>query len=235
MEEEFVIDCGPLGGGVSGAGRYAFNLVDELLILVIDIPFRLLVPPPENHDWDTSGWGNHDNVRVETVDITGLGLNRLWYYLRSRPNCRAHHSLSSYVPWSLDSDRSLVTIHDLKYFKLADSLRGKSWSKRAYVKRHIAQSVRVADHIITVSESTKADIVDEFGVDAAGVSVVPLGPDGGLRSVTADPPVEPPFVLFVGAVRRHKNVATLIEGYQQYRRQTAADLSLAIAGRPAGR
>jgi len=135
------------------------------------------------------------------------------------------------VPRFLDSDHQLVTVHDLKYFKLADSLRGKGRLKRAYIKRAIARSVRVADHVITVSKSTKADIVAEFGVDPSDVSVVPLGPGGGLRAVTGDPPVEGQYVLFVGAVRRHKNVETLVDAYQRYRNRTDAELSLVVAGR----
>jgi glycosyltransferase involved in cell wall biosynthesis len=230
MADEFVIDAGPLGGGISGAGRYTYHLIDELVALETDIPFRIIVPPAESNSWDTSAWSTHDNVRVDTADITGLGPKRHVYYARQRPMCRTHHSLSSYVPIFLNSDQTLVTVHDLKHFKLTDSLKGKSRLKQIYIRRLIARSVHVADHIITVSEHTKSDIVDEFGVSTSEVSVVPLGPGGGLVETTGDAPVTTPYVLFVGSVRRHKNVEILVDAYQRYRRQSETDLSLAIAG-----
>jgi glycosyltransferase involved in cell wall biosynthesis len=230
VADEFIIDASPLGGGISGAGRYAYHLIDELVTLEADIPLRIMIPPAENHSWDTNEWSTHDNVRVDTASITGLGPKRHFYYARQRPTCRVHHSLSSYVPIFLNSDRTLVTIHDLKHFKLGDSLEGRNRLKQVYVRRLIARSVRVADHVITVSEHTKSDIVDEFGVSASKVSVIPLGHGGGLVETTGESPFVTPYVLFVGSVRRHKNLEILVDSYQRYRQQSEKDLSLVIAG-----
>jgi glycosyltransferase involved in cell wall biosynthesis len=230
MADEFIIDAGPMGGGISGAGRYAFEMVDELLALESEIPFRIIVPPARKHAWDNDDWAEYENVTLETADITGLGLKRHAYYARTRPSGRVHHSLSSYVPLCIDSDRTLVTVHDLKQFKLPESSGKLGWVKRTYTKRLIARSVRVADHVITVSENTKSDIVDVFGISPETVSVVPLGPGGGRMADPGDPPVSPPYVCFVGTVRPHKNVDMLIQSYQQYRRTGGSNVGLVVAG-----
>lgn len=232
MNGEFVIDAGPMGGGVSGAGRYAYRLLDELVTLDTDIPFEIIVPPPEATAWNVSGWGESDNVRLRTANVTGLGPRRHIFYARGRLRCRAHHSLSSYVPLVLDSDVTLVTIHDLKEFEIPEYLAGKSRLKRTYIKWLVARSIRVADHVLTISEHTKSDIVARFDIDESDITVVPLGPGSGRRSVGGEPPVSGPYILFVGAVRRHKNIRTLIEGFQAYRRRFQDDLSLVIAGTP---
>jgi glycosyltransferase involved in cell wall biosynthesis len=230
MTDEFVIDAGPLGGGISGAGQYTYHLIDELVTLETDISFRIIIPPAENHSWDTEEWSMHDNVRLDNADITGLGPKRHFHYARQRPTCRIHHSLSSYVPIFLNAGRTLVTIHDLKHFKLGDSLEGRNRLKQVYIRRLIARSVRVADHVITVSKHTKSDIVDEFGVSASKVSVIPLGPGSGLVETRGEPPFVTPYVLFVGSVRRHKNAEILIDSYQRYRQQSEKGLLLVIAG-----
>ncbi len=230
MEDEFVIDAGPMGGSISGAGRYAFHLLDELVKLDTDIQFRIIVPPPNSFGWDISEWSTHENVQLETADMTGVGPKRHLYYLRNRPKCKAHHSLSSYVPIMMTAKQTLVTVHDLKYFKIPEVLQGKSRLKQTYIRRFIKRSVRVADHVITVSEHTKEDIVDKFDLSPETISVVPLGPGGGLVEADGEPPVAPPYILFVGSVRRHKNIETLLRGFQRYRRQGNTDLSAAIVG-----
>lgn len=231
-EESFVIDAGPMGGGTSGAGRYSFRLIDELLKLEPEIPLEIVVPPANHRVWNVGDWSDQNNVTLRFADITGLGPKRELYYARNREQSRAHHSLSSYVPLVLDSDLTLVTIHDLKEFQLPGDLDGKGPLKRWYVKRLLARSIRCADHVITVSEHTKSDILRQFDVDECDVTAIPLGPGSARQPVTADLPVDPPYILFVGAVRPHKNVATLVEGFQAYRRQTDEPVSLVIAGNP---
>jgi len=230
MTDEFIIDAGPLGGSISGAGRYTFKLIEKLLKIELNIPFRIIVPSDIEDDWNISEWTNNKNVTFEIANITGAGIFRHAYYARHRPTCRIHHSLSSYVPLFSNNDRTIVTIHDLKHFKLTETLESLGWIKRTYIKRMITRSVRVADHIITVSEHTKSDIIDEFNIPSSSVSVVPLGPGAVYTNISGAPPVDPPYIFFVGALRRHKNIDTLIEAFQIYKDNNDTNVDLVIAG-----
>lgn len=230
MKNEFVIDAGPMGGGITGAGRYAFKLLDEVLSLEPDIPLRIIIPPSNKYSWDTNSWSNYENVILETADITGFGLSRALYYAYNRPSCSVHHSLSSYIPFFIDSNQTLVTIHDLKQFMLPESSEKLNLAKRSFVKYRIKRSAKVADHIITVSEHTKSDLTELFNIAPKDISVIPLGPGSGKVDVYGDPPVSKPFILFIGEIRPHKNIHTLIEAYQQYKQENGCDIDLVIAG-----
>jgi glycosyltransferase involved in cell wall biosynthesis len=233
MGQPFLIDAGPMGGGVSGTGRYAFKMLDELLDMEREIQFKILLPPGDEHDWGNPGWADKENVELLPADITGAGPKRQFYYLRNSFDYSVHHSLSSYVPIFLNGNgTTLVTIHDLKHVKIPGLFDGFSRIKRAYVTKMIARSVMEADHIITVSEHTKSDLIDHYGITGSNVSVVPLGPGDVRPDIEGDPPVSPPYLLFVGMVLRHKNVHVLVEAFNEYRRRTDSTVDLVIAGSP---
>jgi glycosyltransferase involved in cell wall biosynthesis len=97
-------------------------------------------------------------------------------------------------------------IHEL----FADETLGARQTTRA--KR---AAVNRADHVICISETTRQDLVNLFGVDPARTSVVHLG-----FSLTAEPKtpeVNPskqrPTLLYVGHRTGYKNFATLLQAY----------------------
>lgn len=228
-----VVDASPMGGGISGAGRYAYKMLDELLPMATEIPFEIILPPHDEHEWEYARWAEQENVAFRPADITGAGPRRQYYYLRNPLEYSLYHSLSSYMPVFLDDGgTTLVTIHDLKHVKIPGLLDGFSRAKRKYVTWMIARSVRVADHVVTVSENTKADLVAQYGIDPSDVSVIPLGPGDVQPDIEGEPPVAPPYLLFVGLVARHKNVHALIDAYCRYRDENPSDVDLVIAGSP---
>jgi glycosyltransferase involved in cell wall biosynthesis len=101
-------------------------------------------------------------------------------------------------------------------------------------------SARKADTVITVSESSKADIVRFYGVSPAKIRVIPNGVDAAfhrlddaedarktrLRYVNGDRP----YVLFVGKVTRRRNIPNLIEAFAMLRRERRFEHALLIVG-----
>jgi glycosyltransferase involved in cell wall biosynthesis len=89
----------------------------------------------------------------------------------------------------------------------------------------VPRSVRRADRVLTVSERTKRDLVDEYGTPEAKIVVIPNGvdrafsPDGARRDGS-------PYVLFVGALQARKDPMTAIEAIAL----TPGSLRLLLAG-----
>jgi glycosyltransferase involved in cell wall biosynthesis len=119
--------------------------------------------------------------------------------------------------------RVIVTIHDTtaeRYPKLIFPNR----RSRLFWKLKVELAVRRADLIATVSEASKQEIIREFGVPEARVSVIsdavgaefyPLNEEPKTREVIAKYGVNvgEPFILYVGGISPHKNLHTLVDAH----------------------
>jgi glycosyltransferase involved in cell wall biosynthesis len=230
MSGSVLIDASSLGGGVSGAGRYAYELLDALMPMARELRFEIIVPPSDSRNWDIGHWSRQKNVTMTPADIRGVGPRRQLYFLRHSFQYDLFHSLSSYLPLFVQG-RSLVTVHDLKYVHFPSYFRGLGSLKHRYITAMIRQSARTADHVLTVSEHTRSDIVTEFDIESKDVTVVPHGPGGVQTDINGSPPVDGSYLFFVGSLRPHKNLAALVDAYNEL--QNRADgtyAKLAIAG-----
>jgi glycosyltransferase involved in cell wall biosynthesis len=112
----------------------------------------------------------------------------------------------------------VVTVHDLSFLRYPQSFRALN---RLYLTYGTRWSVQRAQRVIAVSESTKRDLVRQYGLSPAAVDVVYNGVDPSFRPLPAaevaafragrDLPER--FVLFVGTLEPRKNVVCLIEAY----------------------
>lgn len=120
------------------------------------------------------------------------------------------------IPVRLAGARNLYTLHDLVPLKLPFA----TLDRKRYYHRLVERCVADADHIVTVSESSRRDIIDLLGAPEDRVTNTyqhtPIL--AGLAEDTVD--VEAVFgvkpggyFLFFGAVEPKKNVARLAEAY----------------------
>lgn len=125
------------------------------------------------------------------------------------------------VPLTLKGCPNIYTIHDLVPLRLPYT----TLDNKKYFYRLLTTLARTADHIVTVSEYSKRDIVEHLGIDARRVTntyqSVDIPPELLTRSddeVAAD--VAKFFglefggyFLFYGAIEPKKNVARLVDAY----------------------
>jgi glycosyltransferase involved in cell wall biosynthesis len=83
--------------------------------------------------------------------------------------------------------------------------------------------------ILTVSESSRRDIITDFGVDPANLQVIPLGVDEVYGPPT-EPRVPGRLVAMASADAPMKGIATLLEAFAKLR--TERDLELVLVTRP---
>jgi glycosyltransferase involved in cell wall biosynthesis len=112
----------------------------------------------------------------------------------------------------------VVTVHDLSFLFYPHSFRSL---RRSYLRVFARMSVRRARRVIAVSESTKHDLVEIYGISPAKIDVVHNGVDASFQPLPADQVdvfrqqrgLPERFVLFVGTLEPRKNIVSLIEAY----------------------
>jgi glycosyltransferase involved in cell wall biosynthesis len=117
---------------------------------------------------------------------------------------------------------AVVTIHDLS-FERDPKLMGAR--DRFFFRTMVPWSVRRAARVLAVSERTKRDLVERYGLQEDKIVVIPNGVD---PAFTPDGPgtVGEPYLLFVGSLQLRKDPLTAIEALAL----TGADLRLVLAG-----
>lgn len=136
--------------------------------------------------------------------------------------------------------KMVVTIHDLIYLK--DPKASRSALGPLYVSMLFKAIRRNARAIITVSESTKRDLLSYWpGYPAERISVIYEGASpifkkiedaDRLASARAKHGLGKPFILFVGSLKAHKNIPTLVSALEGARRDKGLEHELVIVGRP---
>jgi glycosyltransferase involved in cell wall biosynthesis len=137
------------------------------------------------------------------------------------------------------SGRYLITVHDLiRYFDLHDGnaplIHRPNARDRAYLALDYA-GIRMADHVIAVSEATKRDIVRQLGIREADVTVVHQGIDHDVFRPVDRRYCEGRYVLFVGSEHPRKNLRTLFSAFRKLKADARfRDVKLVKAGSPGG-
>ncbi|MCI0724723.1 MAG: glycosyltransferase family 4 protein [Acidobacteria bacterium] len=140
----------------------------------------------------------------------------------------------------LYAGKLVVTICDLVHIS-EPSLRWtlKSW---LYARPMLHLVARKADHIVALSAHVKAEIVERLGVSPAKVSVIHCGVDSQFRplepkdcaeTVASELGITRPYILFVGNLKPHKNVPTLLRAFALLRSRRNFDHRLVVVGEDA--
>ncbi len=205
LADTLIADDRPLGIGI-----YTINVVRELLKLRRDIVVLTHTPElfPEAHK---------KLAPKETAPKLGkrAALRRLLYLqtLVGRGVLyRTYHSIS--LLWR---GPQIITIHDIQPIVLPDKYREQTLLYRYFLRPFIGK----ADRIITVSERSRADIVEFFNVKPEKVVVAypsydhdlyrPMDPEVARRSLGFDRP----YLLLVGARYPYKNADVVIRALRK--------------------
>lgn len=130
-----------------------------------------------------------------------------------------YHGLSNELPLSIKKTnaKSVVTIHDLIFLKYPKYY--KFFDRKIYTYK-FHKACMNADRIIAVSECTKRDIVNCFGINPNKISVIYQGcdkifkqdiPVDILQKVKQKYNLPDRFLLNVGSVEERKNAALIVK------------------------
>lgn len=196
MSSPIVINGRFLTQQLTGVQRFAYEITRRLVELRDDV---VVVAPqtefPIDPPYDVRRIGKHDGHHWEQVDLVR--------HLR-RAGSPLLLGLGSTGPALYRNQ--IVTHHDITYVRHPESF---SRSFRAAYRVLMPLTLRSARRIITVSEFSRREIVDWYGVDQAKISVVNNAV--GDQFTPGDPAERGDFLLAVSSPNRHKNFERLVE------------------------
>lgn len=222
------VACFASDGGRSGIGQYLVNVVRRLPELAPADQFVLFAPRRDRGLWD----GIAPSATVELVDDRyDSPLSSLWWHATALPRrLRAHSCDVVFLP---AGNRRLgfrygvpgvATVHDLSQLHVP----GKYDAARMfYATRVLPMLIGRQDRVVTVSGSTRDDVLERTRITAERVSIVPNGVDLS-RYAVRDPAattgaasrlgLDHPYLLYVARLEHPgKNHVTLLEAYARLR------------------
>ncbi len=166
----------------------------------------------------------------------------LWYtwFEWSLPRILKKHRASmffspdGYMPLRLEIP-SMIAIHDINFHHRPDDLPPSS---RFYYRKYFPLFASHSDRIVTVSEYSRKDIADSYGVSPDKIDVVyngvnqvfsPLNQKGVTR-VRNEYTGGLPYYIFVGSFHPRKNLARLMKAFDLFRDQSPGAYKLVIVG-----
>ncbi len=135
----------------------------------------------------------------------------------------------------------VVAIHDT-IAERYPALIFPHWRARLLWTLKVRWAIRQADLVTTVSEAAKQALVEQFGIRAEAIRVVPDAADPTFRPLGDDPRTQSilanygihraeRFILYVGGLSPHKNLTTLVDAYARLLRcESYGDLRLVLVG-----
>ena len=221
------IDSTPLQrhAGVGGLARYTSQLVsalarafpDDEFILLSDQPFHLPCAAP--------------NLRAG--DPPASLLERRWWTYGlprelKRQSAEVFHGVDFAVPFPAVVP-AVMTIHDLSPWASGHWVNDAWRARTARVRKRVPWMIRsgAARHIITPSETIRAEVIRFFRVDPGRVTAIPLAAAAHFRPQPIVPEARPYF-LYAGMFEARKNVTAVIEAWSAI--HAALDVDLVLAG-----
>jgi glycosyltransferase involved in cell wall biosynthesis len=192
-----VFDADVLGRQRTGDETYARNLLRELGPLATSSGLRLVAVTrhPELVP---------DGVEAHALLARSQELRMAWSLPRALRRlgadlCHVQYALPLRAPCPC-----VVTVHDVSFARGRELMGRKD---RAVFRAVVPRAVRRAARVLTVSERTKADLVELYRVPAERVVVTPNGVDPAF----SPGPGSHDYVLAVGAIQRRKNQLAALE------------------------
>ena len=218
----------------TGIGRFLLNFLGHVI--------------ERRPDHFVFAYGNqHTRIRLDAPNLT-IRTERerrtLWWDQVVLPRFAATDGLDLFLsPYAKGPYRVrcplVITIHDLLLLSLPQYCTLRRWPRNWITRRVSARVARRASLILTVSEHTRRDITALFGVSEDKIEVVPnaVGPlydpvtdSDAMEACWRRYEVEPPYILYVGNFKPHKNVESLLRAFACFSTSLREEYQLVLGG-----
>jgi len=137
-------------------------------------------------------------------------------YTKFAPPADVHHFPNFIIPPLPRGPKAAVNIHDCCFLKCPETMEPKN---RSYLRSRMKETVKRADHILTISETMRGELLEAFDLPEDRVTATLLGappamadvPEGGEAERLRTLGIDGPFLLHVGTLEPRKNHAFLIQ------------------------
>ncbi|MFT5874314.1 MAG: glycosyltransferase involved in cell wall biosynthesis [Clostridium sp.] len=235
------IELQPCLKNKSGIGVYTYELTKRLQSFT-DIEFE-------------GNIFNFFNRNYIERDICGLDIKknicsvfpyavyrRIWSYVPIKYNFIFRRNVDIYqffnfvIPPNI-SGKVITTIHDLTYILYPDTMET---SNRKRLEKDMKLTVKRADYIITISESSRKDIIKHLHIDENKIQVIYPGVDEAYKMVLNGDEIttvkkryniDGKYLLYLGTLEPRKNIETIIKAYNLFDKSNNENIELVLAGK----
>ena len=210
-----------------GIGRYTRNLLEGIGRIDHENQYEILTPDaylplvsPPNFRYRRVRFSNFKKRYWEQIAPLLVG-----------PYDLLHFPFDSCV--AVKRGKFVTTIHDVKPLLLSDGKRQWPW-KGMFKKLMIPNPLEKIDHVVTISQCSKRDIMEKLGVPEDRISVIYQGVESNRFSpsplVSSGRGEAPPYILCVAGSDPTKNVQSLLHAYSKLPSRILKDYQLVLAG-----
>jgi len=143
----------------------------------------------------------------------------------------------SFLRWPLKSSpKSITFFYDLSYIACPQYVTTRT---RLYLSRLMPRSLALSDHIITISQYAKQQLLEYYKVDPAKVSIISPAvehelfcqiPASDTLPIISKYGLSPSYILYVGTLEPRKNIVGLLNAYAQLPAPIQQQHPLVLAG-----
>ncbi|QWD60455.1 glycosyltransferase family 1 protein [Polynucleobacter sp. MWH-UH35A] len=211
MNIKIAIDARHLSEELTGIGRYVYEIISRLIRNGANVEWHLY-----SHREIIVGNWDHSNVYIHHCRIKNRILRMLWaqFYLPiclKRDNINIFWSPAHRIPFFINrSIRCVVTIHDFVWKYSPKTMRFLS---RYLDTLLMPMSIKIANKVICVSNSTKNDIVINYPKFTPKLITIYEAPTI-LSRLKITNLSKDPFILFVGTLEPRKNLERLLAAFK---------------------
>lgn len=216
-----------------GSGQIGVELIKVLAEIDHGNEYTVAIPIAKREDLpaERKGW----RYKV-------LRPNKLWTWIAlplalrfAHPRVDVVFSPTHYIP-RIRGVKRVVMIFDLAYLKYPHFFLSKDLYK---LKNWTKYSVENADHIVTISKSTKKDLEKEYGIDSKKITVAYPGFDrelfrpckdkSNIEKVLSKYKIQGKYVIYIGTIQPRKNLMRLMDAISKI-----PEIKLVIVGKSKG-
>ena len=203
-----VIDADVLGRARTGDETYVENLLRALPPLAPDLRLAAVTRYPERVP---------DGVEPVELPARSQELRMAWSLPRLLARLRPALAHCQYALPLRCPCPAVVTVHDLSFERDPGVMSAKD---RLVFRTVVPRAARAAARVLTVSQRTRRDLVELYGIPEERIVVTPNGVDPAFRPDGAGGG----YLLFVGAVQQRKNPLAALAAAEE------AGLPLVVVG-----
>lgn len=219
-----------------GSSRVAFELLKQFAKDRRN-EYTVFLPNPPLGDLPPEGKGWKYRILKPRRLWTRIALPLALYFGKEKYDLI--FSPTHYIP-RFSPIKRIATIFDLSFLHFSQTFTKKDlWQLSNWTKF----SVRNADHLVTISNFSKKDIIEKYRIDKNKVTVAYPGYDKEnfkfpisnvkLKKIKEKYKTGETYIIYIGTIQPRKNLARLIEAFAKVARDLR-DVKLVIVGKSSG-
>lgn len=223
-------------GKLEGIGRFTHEIFSRLAVQHPEVQFTFLFDRPYSKEFIYA-----TNVKPVVIGPpTRHPILWKWWFEKSLPKFFRKKNFDLFVSpdgyASMKSEvKTLDIIHDLNFEHHPEYLTPRA---RKYFLKNFRRFAHRAERVGTVSEFSKRDIAETYGVNPDKIDVIYNGVSDRFKPISESQKKVvqnkytdgKPYMLYIGAFNPRKNTTGIIRAFEKFKSQLPNDMKLVLCG-----